>query len=1012
MKIFLSSVSSQFKPCRDALASDLRAVGADVRVQEDFQQYGGTLLEKIEHYIASCDRVVALVGDAYGWEPEAEARPAGFPRRSYTQWEYFFAQGERLDGTTEPRKELFVYFATPDYLAANPAPSNDETAALQRAFADTVRQSGKDWNQFTTPNELRALVLRDGFRLTPLNPQLRDPKPAQTVQGNQNIAVQIVGDGNQVHVNAPCLSLVRYGALKVRDGEIIGHLYPRARAIPLYGRIDELSGLESWANSPAPISIRVQIGGGGSGKTRLAMELCDRLADSGWDAGFVTGRELDRFGSLQNLATWGWSKPTLIVVDYAAARTRPLKAWLSELASHPGSEGAPLRLLLLERHADPASGWWQEAFGLGGETTYALQSLLSPTQPVRLAPLAPAARRDVLNAMLATLGSAERLPELGQSPEFDNRLADLTWGGDPLYLMMAACRAHEAGLPSLLALNRVDLANAIANGERDRLAKQARGHGVREDVLIHMAAFVTLCGGTSWEAVAKVVPAELEALHCPNACAPRDVANALADALPNDEGGVAPIYPDAVGEAFVLNAWRDDKPGTEAVLRAWLVAQWAVVDSLIRCAQDFAVNDDTPPVSWLYAVLGQAQEVNELREMHLRLPLLSVALGRFSVRVANLVLQVACKLEGKAALSARASALNNSAIRLGAVGDREGSLALAHEAVGLYRDLAAKAPDTFRPDLAMSLNNLATAMNTMGDRKGALAPAREAVGLYHDLATEAPDTFRPDLAMSLSNLATIMGDVGDRKGALAPAREAVGLYIGLAAKAPDAFRPDLAMSLNNLANRLSDLGDWEGALAPAREAVDLYGVLAAKAPDAFRPNLAASLNNLATFMSTAGDRKGALAPARKAVALYRDLAAKAPDAFHPDLATSLSNLATVMSAVGDLEGALASARAAVEIRHDLAARAPDAFRPDLAMSLNNLANLMSAMGDREDALAPAREAVEILSPYFLTDPHAFAHWMGTIAVQYLKHCEASGVEPDLALLDPIAAQFQAMQPKE
>ena len=52
MKIFLSAVTRQFKECRDALASDLRAIGAEVRVQEDFTIYaGGTLLEKIERYI-------------------------------------------------------------------------------------------------------------------------------------------------------------------------------------------------------------------------------------------------------------------------------------------------------------------------------------------------------------------------------------------------------------------------------------------------------------------------------------------------------------------------------------------------------------------------------------------------------------------------------------------------------------------------------------------------------------------------------------------------------------------------------------------------------------------------------------------------------------------------------------------------------------------------------------------------------------------------------------------------
>jgi hypothetical protein len=47
-KIFLSAVSGQFKTCREELRSDLSAMGAEVVVQEDFTQHGGTLLEELE----------------------------------------------------------------------------------------------------------------------------------------------------------------------------------------------------------------------------------------------------------------------------------------------------------------------------------------------------------------------------------------------------------------------------------------------------------------------------------------------------------------------------------------------------------------------------------------------------------------------------------------------------------------------------------------------------------------------------------------------------------------------------------------------------------------------------------------------------------------------------------------------------------------------------------------------------------------------------------------------------
>jgi tetratricopeptide (TPR) repeat protein len=172
MKIFLSAVSSQFKACRDALRSDLSAVGAEVVVQDDFQQHGASLLEKLECYIASCDRIIALVGDAYGFEPEETARPPGRPRRSYTQWEYFFATGERLEGSQQPPKDTFLYIASPDFLGMHSVLEAADAAQLQQEFIKELVRSGKDRNQFSVLHELCRLVLRDGFTL-----QARPPQP-------------------------------------------------------------------------------------------------------------------------------------------------------------------------------------------------------------------------------------------------------------------------------------------------------------------------------------------------------------------------------------------------------------------------------------------------------------------------------------------------------------------------------------------------------------------------------------------------------------------------------------------------------------------------------------------------------------------------------------------------------------------------------------------------------------------------------------------------------------------
>src|SRR5271168_2872608 len=69
VRIFLSTVSDEFRPYRDQLRHDLTRHDVEVKVQEDFKDLGGDTLEKLDVYIAHCDAVVHLIGDMSGCEP-------------------------------------------------------------------------------------------------------------------------------------------------------------------------------------------------------------------------------------------------------------------------------------------------------------------------------------------------------------------------------------------------------------------------------------------------------------------------------------------------------------------------------------------------------------------------------------------------------------------------------------------------------------------------------------------------------------------------------------------------------------------------------------------------------------------------------------------------------------------------------------------------------------------------------------------------------------------------------
>jgi hypothetical protein len=229
------------------------------------------------------------------------------------------------------------------------------------------------------------------------------------IDGSGNIVVQIEGDRNTVNLKGLAhLTLTRFLNLREarNDAELLS---PYSRSIPLVGRRDELDGLHAWLDLDKAISVRVLTGQAGAGKTRLALEVCETMLVDGWDAGFVESGEFERFRNQQNPKSWGWRRPTLVVIDYAAVQAKALGGWLQELASNPGDAEKPLRILLLERHADVDSGWWQTVFGRGGWGAKGVEKLLDPADPVPLVAISTDDRREVLNRILSQKGATARL---------------------------------------------------------------------------------------------------------------------------------------------------------------------------------------------------------------------------------------------------------------------------------------------------------------------------------------------------------------------------------------------------------------------------------------------------------------------------------------------------------------------------------------------------------------------------------------------------------------------------
>ena len=751
------------------------------------------------------------------------------------------------------------------------------------------------------------------------------------VNGERNTIVQIVGDGNTVVSGRPYLRLTRFEADRDRfianAKNELRILQPTSRAIPLVGREAELKNLMRFASLEAPpnIRVRVLIGQGGSGKTRLALELCDGLSAGGWNAGFVTHQNLTRFFNQHDAADWGWQKPTLMVLDYVAAQAEVLTKWLKELQDRP-SANHPLRILLLERHASADSGWFERVFLSGGWGNLNTRALLDPPEPVPIWALTQLPDRlAIVRSVLEHLAPG-RLNQLDTGQSLSKQLEQAPWGNDPLYLAMAAIAMARDGNLSSLQLRRTDLALVVAGHELNRLEIMATGRGLHPELLQHLAACTTLLQGQSREDVIELVRGEQQAIGFDNANAPAKVVSALHDVL-NEGQGIAPVRPDLIGEALLIKTWKQQPEQSKAIQRLFPKHKTEVLETLIRMVQDFGA-DHPHTKQWFEELLkAHWNDQSTLQLIYESLPSETVALRDMNLGLTTRLLQ----LDSEASPAIRARRLNNLAIHLSELGQREKALQAAQESVELYSLLAQQRPDAFKPYLAASLNNLANRLSELGQREKALQAAQESVELRRQLAQQRPDAFNPDLARSLNNLAAMLSKLGQREKALQAAQESVELYSQLAQQRPDAFNPGLASSLNNLANRLSELGQREKALQAAQESVELYSLLAQQRPDAFNPYLAASLNNLAARLSELGQREKALQAAQDAVELYSQLAQQRPDAFKPYLAGSLNNLAAMLSELGQREKALQAAQESVELYSLLAQQRPDAFNPYLAM---------------------------------------------------------------------------------
>jgi tetratricopeptide (TPR) repeat protein len=782
--------------------------------------------------------------------------------------------------------------------------------------------------------------------------------------------------------------------------------------------------------------LRLQVGEGGTGKTRLLIEVCDRLERRhGWRAGFVDRSQF--VGGFSALLKEG--KPCLVVLDYAESRTSLLVELIRAALNMSGSPR--VRVVLLAREG---GDWWDRlAAGAGSDVAVSaiLRGLNTMTGPYRMGRerVDKIHRASVFGEALQDFAAYKNVP-VPSVPLPD--LSDDVFG-NILFIHLAAL-AYLRGAPGIEGKEL--LATALGH-ERSYWRQLMNADDIPQMLpgLEQALALLTLCGGKRTAKEAKAVVDRTPGCRDMDPLKRGRLFDTLRRLYPLD-GGISGLRPDLLGETLIseqlarddeiLDAALDEETGrgharhvltvlTRLGRRVPAEQRWlsrALERHLTTTCEDalYVGMETGAPMPEILAKVIQDADQHERRRvvdiLRTKLPDETVNLTKLGIEVTSQ--SIAFLVNKKAGSESKRHIALFEAFRSLSRTLREGGKlaeaahaaaeAMQHAEVIFRSD---KASD--RSKLAGAYGDLAVGLSEVGRFDGALEKAEKAEAIWRALAIQQPDTFGAEWAKSLVNLGTCLSKVGRFEEALENAEKAEGIWRSLAEKQPNSSMAGWATSLANLSSYLSQVGRFAEALENAEKAEGIWRSLAEKQPNSFMAGWATSLANLSNYLSGVGRFEEALANAEKAEGIRSALAEKRSDTFTADWGTSLADLGSRLRDIGRFEEALENADRAESIMRALAEIQPDAFTADWAMSLANLSSHLSDVGRFEEAFEKAEKAESIRRLLAEKQPDTFtADWATSLS--HLASClsEVGRFEEALGRAEKAEAIWRALAEKQ
>ena len=698
---------------------------------------------------------------------------------------------------------------------------------------------------------------------------------------------------------------------------IVRLLSAKSTPVPFLDRAEALTRLETWARSEERFAIHVLGGDGGSGKTRLGVELCRRLTTPSthhqgaevWQAGFLQNIERSDNTSSSNDAS-----SLLLVIDYAEARPEVVTEVINvALQAAEDPERRRVRIVFLVRRPSPlsvthqSSNKWLDALRPQKSQNEGVNLILDEASTIILSDegLSDREREELFEAAYRSFtepsesSPASDIIEQLNDPMYSQPLlvtVDAFLNARPQSRTQQSCSpselfeevlCHEEHYwaehwPSSLAVN------ADRHHQTEGTATPTDTQGNLNRKLARQAVAAATLTDIQDEEDAISLLNLLPANPGKNT---KDLARWLRNCYPphmNANGQPAlwceHLEPDRIGEHLVASAADDLVPllrellspsraGTSS-LRTWTALERASTDPRLNEQVGRIIND----------VLVEVTQAVHAQTVNSQSPDLAAGF-------AKLVNAVRPHIDPNKAHEAQQTLSDSGYF----------TALLEYELAQCSANILPPTDDSSEIDRATYASrrlSLSRCLANIGRHDEALKAVREATKLYRTLAEHNPGTYTPNLASSLNNLAGSQAENGQPHDALQTVHEATNLYRTLAKHNPAAYTPELARSLNNLAAYLDGNGQPHKALQTAQEAVTIRRKLAKHNPAAYTPDLARSLNNLAIYLDGNGQPHKALQTAQEATNLYRTLAKHNPAAYTPALTRSLNTYANILERRG------------------------------------------------------------------------------------------------------------------